>query len=140
MKSENELNIDKNSSIFIGTGRRKKSSAKIKLSIGNGNIKVNSKNINEYLELEYAVKIALSPIKLLNLDNKVNAIIKVHGGGKIGQAHAILLGIARALENMDPNYRESLKKAGFLTRDSKIKERKKPGQPKARKKFQFSKR
>lgn len=140
MKSENQLNIDKNSSIFIGTGRRKKSSAKITLSIGNGNIEVNSKNIYEYLELEYAVKIALSPIKLLNLDNKLNAVIKVRGGGKIGQAYAILLGVARALENMNHSYREQLKKAGFLTRDSKIKERKKPGQPKARKKFQFSKR
>jgi small subunit ribosomal protein S9 len=125
---------------FLGTGRRKTSVARVRISNGSGKIVVNGKPFEEYCCQEVTQKTVLSPLKVSGMEGKVNVSVNVFGGGVSGQAGAIRLGIARALCEMDIGLRTALKKAGYLIRDGRKKERKKPGQPGARKRFQFSKR
>lgn len=128
------------SNVFLGTGRRKTSVARVRLSEGSGKIVVNGKEADSFFSHENFERIALLPLATTELKDKVDIIAKVEGGGNSGQAGAISLGIARALLRRDIELRGSLKQAGLLTRDPRMKERKKAGQPGARKKFQFSKR
>lgn len=123
-----------------GTGRRKTSIAKVWLMPGKGNIKVNNKSLDNYFGRKILGTIAEKPLELVNKRTEVNVIIKVEGGGFTGQAGAIQHGIARALLQFDPSLRSVLKKEGMLTRDSRMKERKKYGQKGARARYQFSKR
>ena len=126
---------------FTGIGRRKNSTARVYLSHGSGKFIVNKKSdINSYLKRESLVIHAMKPLDVLNLKDKYDLTVNVSGGGLTGQAGAIQLGIARALLNTDEELRTQLKSHGLLTRDSREVERKKYGQPGARKKFQFSKR
>ena len=126
---------------FTAIGRRKNSTARVYLSHGSGKFVINKKSdINSYLKRESLVIHAMKPLDVLNLKNKYDLTINVSGGGLTGQAGAIQLGIARALLNSDEELRAQLKSHGLLTRDSREVERKKYGQPGARKKFQFSKR
>ena len=122
------------------TGRRKTSTARVYLSEGKGNILVNDIPLEEYFGREVAKILVMQPLVLLDISAKFDIMIKVSGGGSFGQAGAIRLGISRALEKFDPEYRPSLKSAGYLTRDSRKVERKKVGLVKARKSKQFSKR
>ena len=126
---------------FSGIGRRKNSTARVYLSSGSGNFVVNSKfDLNSYLKRESLVIHAMKPLEILNLQDKYDLKINVSGGGLTGQAGAIQLGVARALLESDDKLRSQLKTHGLLTRDAREVERKKYGQPGARKKFQFSKR
>ena len=125
---------------FYGTGRRKKSIARVRLIEGNGTITVNGKNIDEYFGTEVLKVIVRQPLTATNTTAKYDVIAKVIGGGFTGQAGAIRHGIARALNEANAEYRPILKSNGFLTRDSRMKERKKYGMKKARKAPQFSKR
>ena len=121
-------------------GRRKTAVARIYLSEGKGNITVNKREFKEYfpsLTLQYIV---LQPLNLLGIPEKYDIKVNLEGGGPKGQAEALRLAISRALVEIDAESRKELKTAGFLTRDPREVERKKPGQPKARKRFQFSKR
>ena len=122
------------------TGRRKTSTARVYLSEGKGNILVNDIPLEEYFGREVAKILVMQPLVLLDLSSKVDIMVKVSGGGSFGQAGAIRHGISRALEKFDPEFRPSLKSAGYLTRDSRQVERKKVGLVKARKSKQFSKR
>ena len=124
----------------IGTGRRKKSVARVRLLPGNGNITINKRDIDSYFGLETLKMIVRSPLVLTNTASKFDVVVNVYGGGTTGQAGAIRHGIARALLTVDPNYRAILKKAGYLTRDPRMKERKKYGLKAARRAPQFSKR
>lgn len=126
---------------FYGTGRRKHSVARVRLYSGSGKIQVNGRDIDEYFGLETLKVIVRQPLALTETDSKFDIICNVTGGGVAGQAGAIRHGIARALLECDSEkYRLSLKKAGFLTRDSRMKERKKYGLKGARRAPQFSKR
>lgn len=121
-------------------GRRKTSIARIYLSPGKGTITVNGRNMNEYFPtstLQYIVK---QPFEITNTTDKFDVKVNIIGGGTTGQAEALRLAIARALIKTDPEHRSPLKAKGILRRDPRMVERKKPGRPKARKKFQFSKR
>ena len=126
--------------MFYGTGRRKSSIARVRLIDGKGNIVINGKPIDEYLSLETLKVIVRQPLTATNTLDKYDIICKVEGGGFTGQAGAIRHGIARALLEANSEYRPTLKTAGFLTRDPRMKERKKYGLKKARKAPQFSKR
>ena len=130
----------KDNIMFHGTGRRKKSIARVRLVSGNGNITVNKKTIDEYFGVETLKVIVKQPLTATNTLDKYDVICKVIGGGISGQAGAIRHGIARALLEVNSEYRPTLKSAGFLTRDARMKERKKYGLKKARKAPQFSKR
>ena len=125
---------------FYGTGRRKKSIARVRLVNGNGNITINNKAIDEFLGVETLKVIVKQPLVATNSLDKFDVIAKVTGGGISGQAGAVRHGIARALVEANSEYRPTLKVAGFLTRDARMKERKKYGLKKARKAPQFSKR
>ncbi len=126
---------------FYGTGRRKKSIARVYLTPGKGNITINKRNIDEYLGLETLKVIVRQPLVLTETLDKFDVNVTVRGGGTTGQAGAIRHGISRALLQADSDeYRPALKKAGFLTRDPRMKERKKYGLKKARRAPQFSKR
>jgi small subunit ribosomal protein S9 len=122
------------------TGKRKTAVARVWVSPGSGEMTVNRKPIDQYFERETSVMIAKQSLELLELADKYDVKAFVAGGGHSAQAEAVRHGVARALIAEDAERRRSLKKAGMLTRDSRKKERKKPGQPGARKKFQFSKR
>ena len=122
------------------TGRRKTSSARIYLSSGKGNIKVNDRDLNVYFGRKVAQMLVMQPLEMTELTDKVDINIKVKGGGSFGQAGAIRHGISRALISYDEELRSQLKSAGLLTRDPRKVERKKPGLVKARKSKQFSKR
>jgi small subunit ribosomal protein S9 len=122
------------------TGRRKTSSARIYLSSGKGNIKVNDRDLDVYFGRKVAQMLVMQPLEMTDLTDKVDINIKVKGGGSFGQAGAIRHGISRALIAYDEELRPQLKKAGLLTRDPRKVERKKPGLAKARKSKQFSKR
>lgn len=124
----------------IGTGRRKTAVASVRLRPGNGQIDVNGRKIEDYFPLELQRKVILAPFEELRLGNNYNILIRVKGGGLEAQAGAIRLGISRALVQQNEERRQDLKAVGFLTRDPRRKERKKYGQPGARKRFQFSKR
>ena len=125
---------------FYGTGRRKSSIARVYLTPGTGKITVNKKDIDDYFGLDTLKIIARQPLEATNTADKYDAKITVKGGGFTGQAGAIRHGIARALNEADADFRPILKKAGYLTRDSRMKERKKYGLKKARRAPQFSKR
>ena len=126
--------------VFYGTGRRKSSIARVRLVEGKGTITINGKDIDEYLGTETLKVIVRQPLTATNTLDKYDVICKVQGGGFTGQAGAIRLGIARALLEANSEYRPTLKSAGFLTRDPRMKERKKYGLKKARRAPQFSKR
>lgn len=125
---------------YYGTGRRKKSVARVRLVPGDGNVMINDRSIDEYFGLATLKVIVKQPLTLTDTAGKFDVICKVVGGGLTGQAGAIRHGISRALLKADEELRPILKKAGFLTRDPRMKERKKYGLKKARKAPQFSKR
>lgn len=125
---------------YYGTGRRKTSVARVRVIPGQGNITINGKTLEDYFGRKVLQTIVKQPLVLLSVEGKYDVIANVDGGGNSGQAGAIRHGIARALQVADPSYRPSLKKAGFLTRDPRMKERRKYGLKKARKAPQFSKR
>ena len=125
---------------FYGTGRRKRSIARVYLTPGKGEIKVNGQLFKDYLCRETLATIVMQPLVAVEGEKAYNIDINVNGGGLTGQAGAIRLGISRALLKVNNDYRTVLKEKGFLTRDARKVERKKPGQPGARKNFQFSKR
>jgi small subunit ribosomal protein S9 len=121
-------------------GRRKAAVARVYLSDGKGKITVNDRDYREYFGAGTLQYVVTQPLHLLNLADKYDVIANLDGGGAKGQAEALRLGITRALVKIDAEYKPTLKANGFLTRDPREVERKKPGQPKARKRFQFSKR
>jgi small subunit ribosomal protein S9 len=125
---------------FLGTGRRKTSVARVRLMTGNGKITVNGRAFDNYFPVETLRATVTQPLVLTGTAEKVDASINVNGGGPNGQAGAVRHGIARALLKFDANLRPQLKAEGLLTRDPRMKERKKYGQPGARKRFQYSKR
>ena len=125
---------------FYGTGRRKSSVARVRLVPGKGEVTINKRSIDDYFGLETLKVIVRQPLTLTETNTKFDVIANVSGGGFTGQAGAIRLGIARALLEVDETNRAALKKAGFLTRDSRMKERKKYGLKAARRAPQFSKR
>ena len=125
---------------FYGTGRRKSSIARVYVMPGTGNITINKRNIDEYFGLETLKVIVRQPLTATETADKYDVVVNVHGGGTTGQAGAIRHGISRALLKVDADFRPVLKSAGFLTRDPRMKERKKYGLKKARRAPQFSKR
>ncbi len=129
-----------NTARYYGTGRRKKSIARVYLVPGTGNITINKRSLDEYFGLETLKVIVRQPLTITDTLGKFDVLVNVHGGGYTGQAGAIRHGISRALLQADAEYRPSLKKEGFLTRDPRMKERKKYGLKAARRAPQFSKR
>ena len=125
---------------FYGTGRRKKSIARVYLVPGTGNITINKRSIDEYFGLETLKVVVRQPLVATETTDKFDILVNVHGGGFTGQAGAVRHGISRALLEADPEYRAILKKEGYLTRDPRMKERKKYGLKAARRAPQFSKR
>ena len=126
---------------FLGTGRRKTAVARVRLSTtGSGKVTVNGRDVENYFTVENQRTYAVEPLDTVEMNEKADVRVKVTGGGIAGQAGAVRLGIARALEKSNGELRQPLKDSGHLSRDPRKKERKKPGQPGARKKFQFSKR
>ena len=125
---------------YEGVGRRKTASARVRLYPGEGNIVVNDKPMGEYFSREGDVLHLLEPLKVTGTAGTFNVSVKVQGGGISGQSGAVRQGIARALLKADPNLRPVLRKGGFLTRDARMKERKKPGLKRARKAPQYTKR
>ncbi|WP_347839741.1 30S ribosomal protein S9 [uncultured Draconibacterium sp.] len=121
-------------------GRRKSAVARIYVSEGKGNVTINKRELKEYFPAETLQYIVMQPLNLLEVAEKYDVKVNLDGGGPKGQAEALRLAISRALIEIDAELRPQLKAAGFLTRDPREVERKKPGQPKARKRFQFSKR
>ena len=126
--------------LYQGTGRRKKSVARVMVVPGEGNVVINGRPINDYFKTTTHQILVRQPLELTKMTGRFDVVANVNGGGMSGQAGAIRLGLARALLKADPNIRPLLKKAGFLTRDPRMKERKKYGLKKARKATQFSKR
>ncbi len=125
---------------FATVGRRKTSTARIYLRAGSGDVVINKRPLSEYFPLEWRRKTLLDPFNVTGTVGQFDVVINAKGGGLTGQAEAIRLGIARALVAFNEEFRKPLRDAGYLTRDPRMVERKKYGQPKARKKFQFSKR
>lgn len=125
---------------FVTVGRRKTAVAKVRLSKGTGVWMVNGNEVDRSKLSDEINALLIKPFRTIGDENGLNFRAFVSGGGYMGQIDAIVLGIARAMEKMNPEWRLPLKKAGLLTRDARSKERKKPGRPKARKRFQFSKR
>jgi small subunit ribosomal protein S9 len=126
--------------VINAIGRRKAAVARVYLNDGKGQITINDREYKEYFPSELLQYVVLQPLNLLNVADKYDITVTLDGGGFKGQAEAIRLGISRALIKIDPEYKPKLKAEGFTTRDPREVERKKPGQPKARKRFQFSKR
>lgn len=125
---------------YLATGRRKTAVARVRLLQGSGQIAINGRKFDEYFPTTDLRLLVEAPFKAIDGQGKFDVIALCEGGGVPGQAGALRHGIARALLQVDENFRAILKKAGFLTRDPRMKERKKPGQPGARRRFQFSKR
>lgn len=125
---------------FYGTGRRKDSVARVRVYQGTGKVTINDRDIDNYFGLETLKMTVRQPLALTNLEGRYDVLVNVYGGGLSGQAGAIRHGIARALVKADPELRPAVKKAGFLTRDPRMKERKKYGLKAARRAPQFSKR
>ena len=125
---------------FYATGRRKEATARVWLKAGTGAVVINGRDINNYFGRETSKMVLAQPLALLEQVGKVDVTVNVRGGGLSGQAGAIRHGISRALTNFEPGLRPVLKRGGFLTRDSRVVERKKYGRAKARRSFQFSKR
>ncbi|ANB62015.1 small subunit ribosomal protein S9 [Anoxybacillus voinovskiensis] len=125
---------------YYGTGRRKSSVARVRLVPGDGRIVINNRDIQEYIPSQALIEVVKQPLVLTETLGSYDVLVNVHGGGFSGQAGAIRHGIARALLEVDPEYRQTLKRAGLLTRDARMKERKKYGLKGARRAPQFSKR
>ncbi len=125
---------------FIGTGRRKEAVARVRIAPGTGQKSVNTKSFEDYFMRKNLVTEAEQPMVATGTLARYDVVVSVNGGGLSGQAGAVSMGIARALKSAQPELAGALRKGGFLTRDSRMKERKKYGQPGARKRFQFSKR
>jgi small subunit ribosomal protein S9 len=125
---------------FLGTGRRKTSTARVRIKEGTGIFVINGRDLADYCKTEQQRKTAFSPLATVEKASSVDVSVNVSGGGGVGQAGAIRHGLSRALEKMDSELRVPLKRAGHLRRDPRKIERKKTGQPGARKRFQFSKR
>src|SRR5437773_10176152 len=125
---------------FVATGRRKTSVARIHMTSGNGKIDINGRSFEDYFPTVSLQNVVLQPLQTAKMVNAYDLSINASGGGATGQAGAVQLGIARALLQVDGNVRSTLKTEGMLRRDPRMKERKKSGQPGARKRFQFSKR
>jgi small subunit ribosomal protein S9 len=130
----------KDTNTYYGTGRRKNAVARVRIMQGKGNILVNGVSLDEYMPTDVAKIIVKQPLIVTNTEGKFDLIVKVVGGGFSGQAGAIRHGLARALVKANPEFKTELKAAGFMTRDPRMKERKKPGLKKARKAPQYSKR
>jgi small subunit ribosomal protein S9 len=128
------------SDVHTATGRRRTAVASVRLTTGSGKIEVNKREFNDYFPTTTLQTAVLRPLELAGRKQNLDIILKTSGGGVTGQAGASSLAIARALLKLDANLRPELKKNGLLTRDPRMKERKKPGRPGARKRFQFSKR
>jgi small subunit ribosomal protein S9 len=126
--------------VINALGRRKTSVARVYMSKGSGKVVVNKKDVKEFFPIDFLQAKIVRPFELTETVDQFDIKVNVNGGGINGQAEAIRLGISRALLEIDPEFRVKLKEEGLLTRDPRMVERKKPGQPKARKKFQFSKR
>ena len=126
--------------VFLGTGRRKTSTARVRITEGSGKLSVNGREFDNYFSHENFAKAAYAPLLTVELRENIDVTANVSGCGVAGQAGAVAHGIARALQKMNAELRPALKKAGHMTRDDRMKERKKAGQPGARKRFQFSKR
>jgi len=131
---------DSKTSEFLGTGRRKTSVARVRLAAGSGKITINGRALENYFTTEVLRGVVTQPLNITQTVGKFDTRVNVAGGGPSGQAGAVRHGIARALLQADPNLRPTLKSDGLLTRDPRMRERKKYGQPGARKRFQFSKR
>ena len=131
--------LDKGGFIW-GTGRRKSAVARVRIKAGSGKLLINKRTVDEYFTQPQDRDAVHSPLKALNMTEAFDVFVNVGGGGTTGQAGAVRLGIARALRNYDENLIDELRSTGYLTRDGRMVERKKPGQKGARKKFQFSKR
>ena len=129
-----------NTSDFLGTGRRKTAVARVRINIGTGNITVNGRPYATYFPLEHLRNVVIQPLTCTETLSKYDVNVNVRGGGLTGQAEATRHGIARALLQVDTTFRPLLKGEGFLTRDPRMKARKKYGQPGARRRFQYSKR
>jgi small subunit ribosomal protein S9 len=125
---------------WYGTGRRKESTARVWITVGDGQIQINERPFDEYFPREGWRVMMQQPLDLVEQRGKLNIAVNVKGGGLSGQAGAVRHGLTRALMEMNPEFRPPLKKAGFVTRDPRTVERKKYGRPGARKRFQFSKR
>jgi small subunit ribosomal protein S9 len=125
---------------FVSVGRRKTATARVRLTSGSGKITVNGKAPADYFKAEDFTRAALSPLTTVDMADEVDIVVRAQGGGLNGQAGAVRLGIARALEKMNETLRVPLKQEGHMKRDPRGRERKKSGQPGARKNFQFSKR
>lgn len=123
-----------------GTGRRKSSVARVRIKPGSGTLRINEHNVEEYFHLDKDRSAVQAPLKAIDGLKTFDVFVNVKGGGTTGQADAVKQGIARALKNYDPNLLNILRDTGYLTRDSRMVERKKPGKPGARRSFQFSKR
>ena len=132
--------VDEKTGELLGTGRRKSATARVRIKPGSGKITVNHRNVETYFPIDEHRMIINEPLQVTENAEKFDVRVNVQGGGTAGQAEAIRLGIARALLLHDAELRPTLKAEGLLTRDSRVRERKKPGQPGARKNFQFSKR
>ena len=126
--------------VHLGTGRRKTSTARVRITEGSGKLTVNGRTFEDYFSHDNFAKQAYAPLLTVELRDKIDVSANVAGGGVAGQAGAVAHGIARALQKLNAELRSKLKKAGHLRRDPREKERKKAGQPGARKRFQFSKR
>jgi small subunit ribosomal protein S9 len=125
---------------FYATGKRKTAVARVWLQSGAGRVTINKRSVDQYIDRETAKMVINQPLVLTGTFGKMDVAVNVHGGGTSGQAGAIRHGITKALLEFNPEFREVLKRAGFLTRDPRVKERKKYGQPGARARFQYSKR
>lgn len=123
-----------------GTGRRKSAVARVRIAPGSGKIQVNGRTLNEYFTFERDRKAIFGPLEITNTGGKMDVLVNTSGGGPTGQSGAIVMGLGRALARYDKTLEVPLRKSGFLTRDSRMKERKKYDQRGARRKFQFSKR
>jgi small subunit ribosomal protein S9 len=123
-----------------GTGRRKTAVARVRVAAGTGKIQVNGRELNDYFTNERDRKAIFGPLEVSNTGGKMDVLVNASGGGPTGQAGAIIMGLGRALVRYDQTLEQALRNAGFLTRDSRMKERKKYGQRGARRRFQFSKR
>lgn len=126
--------------VAMGTGRRKTSVARVRIKEGSGSVTVNGKSLQDYFGVERDREMVLAPLRLVGKDGSVDVVARVNGGGTTGQTGAIVLGIGRALQGLNPELHHDLASAGYLTRDSRMVERKKYGYRKARRSFQFSKR
>lgn len=127
-------------SFIWGTGRRKTAIARVRVAAGSGKIEINGRTINDFFTKEQDRKAIFGPLEVTNMGGKMDIFVNCTGGGLTGQAGAVVMGVARALMKFDPSLEAALRDAGFMTRDSRMKERKKYGQRGARRRFQFSKR